>query len=159
MSRGRKGKVADWISETGLLKVKGWAFDGLNDGQIAGNMGISKSTYYEWQKKFPDFAAAIKDGKVVPDREVENALLKRAKGYEYEEVTEEWSEQEGKMIVTKRVTKQVPPDPTSMIFYLKNRKPEEWRDKQQVELSGSIDIADVIAKSRERVKNANRDEL
>ena len=154
----KKGKFAEWITERGLLKVKGWAFDGLNDEQIAGKIGISKSTYYEWQKKFPAFAEAIKDGKVVPDREVENALLKRAKGFEYEEVTTEWDSKRGEM-VTKRVTKYYPPDPTSIIFYLKNRKPEEWRDKQQVELSGSIDVADIIAKSRERAKNAIRKDV
>jgi len=154
----KKGKSQKWMNENGLKRIKGWAFDGLNDEQIAGKMGISKSTFYEWQKKFPEFAEAICEGKEIPDRNVENALYKRACGFEYEEVTKEVDEINGKMI-TKRVKKYYPPDATSMIFYLKNRKPEEWRDKQQVELSGSLDIADIIEKSRERVKNADRNDV
>ena len=63
------------------------------------------------------------------DRQVENALLKRALGYEYTEVTKEYVPDVGKMTVTKEVTKQVIPDTTAQIFWLKNRKPGDWRDK------------------------------
>ena len=80
------GKYHDWITEEGLLKIEGWARDGLTDEQIAHNMGISPSTLYEWKKKYPEISEALKKGKEVVDREVENALLKRALGYEYEEV-------------------------------------------------------------------------
>ena len=87
MSRGgRKGKYRDWITEEGLLKIEGWARDGLTDEQISHNMGIHPSTLYEWQKKYPEITEALKKGKEVIDRQVENALLKRALGYEYEEV-------------------------------------------------------------------------
>ena len=132
-----KGKYQEWLTENGLIRLKGWAYDGLNDAEIADNMGIHVSTLYEWKNKYNEINEALKDGKEVPDRKVENALFKRACGYEYEEVTEELDEETGRMVVTKRVTKQVPPDPTSMIFYLKNRKPDEWRDKRQTELSGA----------------------
>jgi len=155
----KKGKSQKWMNENGLKRIKGWAFDGLNDEQIAGKMGISKSTFYEWQKKFPDFAEAICEGKEIPDRNVENALYKRATGYEYTEVTKERDPETGALVVTKEVKKTCLPDATSMIFYLKNRKPEEWRDKQQVELSGGLDIADIIEKARERVKNADRNDV
>ena len=76
------------------------------------------------------------------DRQVENALLKRALGYEYDEITTEY----GKEI--KRVTKQVVPDVTAQIFWLKNRKPDQWRDKQQIEHSGEIKsekLSDIIS--------------
>ena len=67
------------------------------------------------------------------DRQVENALLKRALGYQYDEITLE----DG--IETKRVTKEVIPDTTAQIFWLKNRKPDQWRDKQNLELSGTLE--------------------
>ena len=127
-NRGRRGKYEDWLTEDGLLKVQGWARDGLSNEQIAHNIGINKDTLYEWQKRFSDFSDALKKGKEVVDREVENALLKRALGYEYDEVTQEpvTDKDTGitEMRVTKRVTKQIVPDVTAQIFWLKNRKPD-----------------------------------
>lgn len=154
-NRGRRGKYEDWLTEDGLLKVQGWARDGLSNEQIAHNIGINKDTLYEWQKRFSDFSDALKKGKEVVDREVENALLKRAMGYEYDEVTQEpvTDKDTGitEMRVTKRVTKQIVPDVTAQIFWLKNRKPDEFRDKRDVELSGSVDLGSIIEKARGRV--------
>lgn len=151
---GRRGKYEDWLTEDGLLKVQGWARDGLSNEQIAHNIGINKDTLYEWQKRFSDFSDALKKGKEVVDREVENAMLKRALGYEYDEVTQEpvTDKDTGitEMRVTKRVTKQIVPDVTAQIFWLKNRKPEEFRDKRDVELSGSVDFGSLIQKARGR---------
>ena len=137
-----KGKYIDWIEPEGLLKLEGWARDGLVDEQIAQNIGIAASTLYEWKKQYPEISEALKKGKEVVDRQVENALLKRALGYEYDEITTEY----GKEI--KRVTKQVVPDVTAQIFWLKNRKPDQWRDKQQIEHSGEIKsekLSDIIS--------------
>lgn len=154
-NRGRRGKYEDWLTEDGLLKVQGWARDGLSNEQIAHNIGINKDTLYEWQKRFSDFSEALKKGKEVVDREVENALLKRALGYEYDEVTQEpvTDKDTGitEMRVTKRVTKQIVPDVTAQIFWLKNRKPDEFRDKRDVELSGHVDLGSIIEKARGRV--------
>lgn len=102
-------------------------------------MGISYSTLKVWQNKYPAISATLKIGKEVVDRQVENALLKRALGYQYDEVTREMVEDgSGRLMVTKVVTKEVQPDVTAQIFWLKNRKPSEWRDKQQMEHSGEI---------------------
>ena len=132
----RKGKYEDWITPEGLLKVEGWARDGLTDEQIAANIGIRAGTLYDWKNRFSDFSEAIKKGKEVVDRQVENALLKRALGYEYKETTREpvLNPNTGKieLTVTKTVTKQVVPDTTAQIFWLKNRKPEVWRDKREI---------------------------
>lgn len=151
---GRRGKYEDWLTEDGLLKVQGWARDGLSNEQIAHNMGVSAKTLCEWQNRFGEFRNAIKKGKEVVDREVENALLKRALGYEYDEVTQEpvTDKDTGltEMRVTKRVTKQIAPDVTAQIFWLKNRKPEEFRDKRDVELSGHVDLGSIIEKARRR---------
>ena len=154
-NRGSHGKYGAWIAPEGLLKIQGWARDGLSDKQIAHNIGITQTTLYEWQKRFPELSEALKKGKEVVDREVENALLKRAMGYEYDEVTQEpvTDKDTGvtEMRVTKRVTKQIVPDVTAQIFWLKNRKPDEFRDKRDVELSGSVDLGSIIEKARGRV--------
>lgn len=139
-----KGKYLEWITEEGLIKIEGWARDGLTDEQIADNIGIQRTTLYDWKNKYSDISDSLKRGKEVIDRHVENALLKRALGYSYEESTKELVESAatGKqsLSVTKVVTKQVAPDVTAQIFWLKNRKPKEWRDKQDVELSGSVEL-------------------
>ena len=144
-------KYDEWLTNEGLIKIEGWARDGLTDEQIAGNMGIKRQTLYEWKKKYPVFSDTLKRGKEIIDRQVENSLLKRALGYEYDEVTTTTypnGEEE-----TKRVTKHVVPDTTAQIFWLKNRKPDDWRDKEDVNLSGDIGIAETLKKARERVKN------
>lgn len=128
---GRKGQSAEWVTEDALLRVQSWARDGLNDEQIAGNIGIGTSTFYEWQNRFPEFREAIKKGKAPVDAEVENALLKRALGYDYEETVteiEELGEGRQKKHVRK-VKKHMPADVTAQIFWLKNRRPGRWRDK------------------------------
>ena len=98
-----KGKYEYWRTTDGLILLQGWARDGLKDEQIAHNMGIRRTTLYDWKNKYPDINDALKKGKEIVDYEVENALLKRAK--------------QG--------------DVTAQIFWLKNRKPEKWRDKVQ----------------------------
>lgn len=98
-----KGKYEYWRTTDGLILLQGWARDGLKDEQIAHNMGIRRTTLYDWKNKYPDINDALKKGKEIVDYEVENALLKRAK--------------QG--------------DVTAQIFWLKNRRPEKWRDKVQ----------------------------
>lgn len=143
-------KYTEWITEEGLLKIEGWARDGLTDKQIAQNMGVAYSTLKDRKNRFSDFSATLKRGKEVIDRQVENALLKRALGYEYIETTKELTDQG--LTVTKKVTKQVAPDTTAQIFWLKNRKPQEWRDKQEIEHSGGLDISGTADKLRDRLK-------
>ena len=142
---GRKGKYHEWLTEEGLLKIEGWARDGLTDEQIAHNIGIVPSTLYEWKKKYSVISESLKRGKEVIDRQVENALLKRALGYEYEEVKQivekdEMGKDRKRVEKTKKV---VLPDTTAQIFWLKNRKPSEWRDRQNLEVEGNLDISNM----------------
>lgn len=130
-----RGKYQEWITPEGLLQLEAWARDGLTDEQIASNMGICRSTLNEWKKRYPVISDTLKRGKAVVDIEVENALLKRALGYEYTEEKVEVGP-DGKKIT--QTVKQVIPDTTAQIFWLKNRKPAVWRDKQDVELSGEV---------------------
>lgn len=99
------GKYKQWLIKEGLLRIQGWARDGLTDEQIAKNMNIGLTTFYEWKKRYPEFRESLKENKDVVDRKVENALLKNA--------------------LNGNVTAQ--------IFWLKNRKPNEWREKREIE--------------------------
>lgn len=139
-----KGKYEQWLTEEGLLKIEGWARDGLTDKQIASNTGVSYSTFREWVKKFPALSAPLKRGKDVVDRQIENAMVKNALGYQYDEVTREsiWNDDLKKfeLRTTKVVTKEVKADTTAQIFWLKNRKPLDWRDKKETELSGGVEV-------------------
>ncbi|WP_347161968.1 helix-turn-helix domain-containing protein [Peptostreptococcus anaerobius] len=135
-----KGKYQEWLEPEGLLKLEGWARDGLTDEQIAKNIGIKRTSLYEWKKKYPDISDALKKGKEVVDRAVENALLKRALGYSYTETTRELVGT--KIIVTKEVIKEVQPDTTAQIFWLKNRRPDIWRDRKDLEAKVDVNQQD-----------------
>ena len=118
------GKYKEWLTEEGLIKIEGWARDGLTDEQMAHNIGISTSTLYDWKKKYPELSESLKRGKEVVDRQVENALLKTALGFEYEEET---VTNTGAVVTTKKYSK---PNTTAQIFWLKNRKSNEWVDQK-----------------------------
>ena len=139
-----------------LILIQGMARDGLTQQQIANNLGISIDTLIEKKKKYSEFNDALKKGKEVIDFEVENALLKRALGYEYEEETYENG------ILTKKVKKQVAPDTTAQIFWLKNRKPNNWKDRVETDedKEAVTNASQVIAKIRkvaqEYTDGANR---
>ena len=94
---------------------------GLTDKQMADRLGVVESTFHKWKLDFPSFSESIKDGKNTPDDQVESALLKKALGYE-------------------RDGKYYPSDTTSMIFWLKNRRPARWRDRQDMQHTGDVDI-------------------
>ena len=120
-----KGLYEEWLTDDALAVLQGWARIGLTDEQIAENCGIAVRTLYEWKNKYPQIMQALKKGKAWADTEVENALFKRAVGYEYDEVTYE----DGKL--TKVVKKHVSGDVTAQIYWLKNRRPDLWRDKRE----------------------------
>ena len=126
-----------------LILVEGWARDGLTDEQIANNLGIGTSTLYKYKNEHTEFVEALKRGKEVIDMEVENALLKRALGYTYDETTKEIVLDsvtgKNKLAVTKVVKKEVQPDTTAQIFWLKNRKPKVWRDRQNINITSNED--------------------
>ena len=98
-----KGKYQRWLEPEGLIRLEGWARDGLTDEQIANNMGIATGTLYDWKAKFEEISEALKKGKEVVDYEVENALVKEA----------------------------LSGNVTAIIFWLKNRRPDKWRDKPE----------------------------
>lgn len=144
----KRPNVEEWESDHGIILIEGWARDGLTEEQIAHNMGVSYTCLRKWKKEHKQIAAALKKNKAVADRIVENSLFKRANGFEYTETTEEriLNPQTGQfeMVVTKKVNKVVLPDTTAQIFWLKNRKPDVWRDKREVDSTEALDKLDGI---------------
>ena len=123
-----KGKYEKWLKPENLNIIEGWAREGLTNAQIAKNIGINQDTLYAWLKKYPEFSESLKKGKITVDYEVENALLKRALGYDYDEVkTIKGKDDQIKETIVTR--KHMPPNVVAQIYWLKNRKPELWRDK------------------------------
>lgn len=120
-----KGKYEYWLTPEGLIKLEGWARDGLTDKQIAHNIGITEQTLNNWKNTYPSFFESLKKGKEIIDYEVENALLKRALGCT---VKEERLTKDGEVVELER---EIPGDVTAQIFWLKNRKPTEWKDKRE----------------------------
>lgn len=115
-----KGKYRDWISPDGLAKVHYWAETGLDDKEIIHNIGINQDTFYTWMNKYPEFAEAVKSGRVTAVEEVENALFNLAMGRAERVTTTEYIDEKGNKSL-KRVTEKVPPNATAQIFYLKNK--------------------------------------
>lgn len=133
--RGAKPKVDYWLTDDGKTLLTGWARQGLSNAQLAKNMGVSESAFYDWKSKHKDISEAIQKGKDVVDFEVENALLRRAMGQEVIEYKEVETEDGTR---TEKIVKNMPSDATSMIFWLKNRQPDRWNDRRQVEHSGGM---------------------
>lgn len=129
-------KYEEWRTKDGLLKISGWARDGLTDRDISHNMGIGLSTLSLWKTKYMDIVDALKNSKDIADRTVENSLYRRANGYSYQEsktVVNQILNNQGQIIEVERTevyNKHMPADPTSMIYWLKNRKPNEWRERR-----------------------------
>ena len=154
MSKRKQGKYHEWLTKDGLLKIESWARDGLTNEQIAKNIGISRKTLQEWINKYSDIRDALKKGKEVVDIEVENALLKRALGYEYEEVKTLIEEVDGKKKKkVEKVTRHVPADVSAGIFWLRNRKGLVWSNRDAVEAKRiEAEIAKLKAETEKLLK-------
>lgn len=130
-----RGKYEDWLTEDGLLTIEGFARQGLIDKQIAANIGIAEATFTRWKKNYPSIMSALKKGKAPIDIQVENALLKRALGYSDKDITktiEGIQDSTGHFVGKKKIkivetTKNIGPDVSAAIFWLKNRRPDLYR--------------------------------
>lgn len=158
-----------YIEEDFPLMAQDYARRGLNDIQIAKKLGVSIRSYYEYQQKYPQFSQAIKKGKSPVDVMVENAFLKRALGFEYEEIHTEYrlkdkkkseKEKEPKAIpvVIKKIKKFFPPDVAAGFIWLKNRRSQRWKDKHELDIPGvmKIQIVSKIPRSKEKKKKNAR---
>lgn len=112
-----------------LHHVEKWARDGLTEEQIAKNLGIAKSTLNEYKNEHSDLLTAIKRGRAGVVTEIENALVRRALGYEYEEVKTYIKDENGKIVkYTEKTKKYLPPDVGACAILLKNKDRGNWSD-------------------------------
>lgn len=110
---------------------------GATDKDLADLFDVSQSTIDNWKIEHPEFLGSIKKGKEILDSQVEHSLYQRAMGYETYEDKTVYNNGESHIV---RVVKQHPPDTTACIFWLKNRRPAQWRDKQEIEMDNKIHI-------------------
>lgn len=110
---------------------------GATDQELADYFGVSIRSLYRWKNTQPEFRQALKAAKEQADDRVERSLFERATGYERDEVDIRVVNGE---IVQTPIRKFYPPDTTAAIFWLKNRAPAQWRDKQEIEHSGGVTV-------------------
>ena len=110
---------------------------GATDEELADFFKVHVSTIYEWKNEHDKFSESIRQGKEIADAEVAEALYKSAKGYSHPDVDIKVVNGE---IVETPIVKHYPPNPTSMVFWLKNRQPSKFRDKQALDLSGELKV-------------------
>jgi hypothetical protein len=147
---GRPTKFSKKVQElVGFFSRKGFT-----DDEMAMALGITQQTFNNWKKKFPKFFGSLNDWKRPADAEVERSLYERACGYTHPEVKVFCNNGE---IITEEVVRHYPPDPTSMIFWLKNRQRNKWRDKTDVEHSGAVTVVKPAAVAKPANAGVNDD--
>lgn len=156
----------DFKDPQNQLRIEGWARDGLDDKQIAANIGYNETYFSELKGRIPELSEALKKGRAPLDIVVESTLYRRAVGMKVKsqqafKVKDVYYDEAGRRCETERietvdVEQDLPPDPTSMIFWLKNRKPEQWNQQpikieseSNVTMKGSINIDEWI---KDRIK-------
>lgn len=137
MAGGRPSKYHTHV-EPKLLQVAAWARDGLTDADMCKNLDIGKDAFIDYKKQYPELTDALKRNKEVADIIIENELYEKAKG-KVMVLNKVKVLNDGTLIDYQEET-FIPGDTTAQIFWLKNRKPKEWRDKQEIEHSGSLDV-------------------
>jgi len=154
LSVGGAAKYQEWLTPDGLMCIAAWTRDGLDKEQVAIKCGVSRETFRRWCKQFPEIAQAVSRSSEPVDVEVENSLHNRSLGYtvqlkktfkirrvkyndkgvkieEYEELAQGIDEM------------HIPADTVAMIYWLKNRKPDRWKDKREVLTNINLDIEDI----------------
>lgn len=157
---GPKKQYVYWKTETGLEKLRAWGRQGLSNKQIAKNMGVHQSCLYNWMKNHEEILEAIKEGKEVVDLEVENALLKRAMGYDsVEEVWRPPYEGAKELELVERKVKTLPPDVGALVYWLKNRQKDKWADSPYDDLKKAKLVAETenIKTKTELIKGVKKD--
>lgn len=134
------GRPTDYKPEYAEQAAKLCAL-GATDVDLADFFGVSDRTIYRWQAKHEEFCQALKAGKDAADERVERSLYHKAVGYSFDAV--KIFQHQGE-IIRAEYREHVPPSDTAAIFWLKNRRKDEWRDKQEMEHSAVGDFADFL---------------
>ena len=144
-----KGGRPSKISSINLEQVEKLILKGFTDKEIADFFDVNEDTYHNWKKKYPKFAESLKDWKKQADSVVERSLYERAKGYQHAE--DKIFCEDGKVTIVPTI-KHYPPDATSMIFWLKNRQPDKWKDRVET-------LHDMSENLVEKLKGVSKCEL
>jgi len=134
--KNKGGRPTDYKNEHVELVYK-YCLLGLIDIQMADLFGVSEVTFNAWKKKYPEFLKSIRLGKEIADADVALKLRERAMGYSHPDT--HISNFQGDITVTP-ITKHYAPDTAAAIFWLKNRKPKLWREKQEISLKGDTPL-------------------
>jgi hypothetical protein len=139
---GRPTKFNEIISE----KILEYAEQGKTEEEIAKLVGINPRTIWYWKNQNQSFYLALKESKSIADDLVEASLFRKAVGYQKPVVH---ITKDDRMI---EFVEDVPPDTTAAIFWMKNRRPDEWREKHEVEVSGKFgdEIVEQLSKDRRK---------
>ena len=130
---GRKSKYKATMRKATVALSK----KGFTDKDLGDFFNVDQRTIDNWKKQFPLFFQSLKTGKAMVDAKVEACLFQRAIGYSLPDI--HVSSYEGDITITP-IIKHFPPDTTAQIFWLKNRKPKQWRDKKVIEQEGNEDV-------------------
>ena len=131
-----------FVFDKSMIKQAEYAASkGFTDAELGKLFGVSRASISNWKIRYPLFAKSLEKGKAVADEQVERALFERATGYSHPDV--HISNGKNGVTVT-QIIKHYPPDATSCIFWLKNRKPAEWRDKHEIEADIKINYIDLL---------------
>jgi hypothetical protein len=161
----KKGRPSAYKDEYAGLAFN-YTLLGAIDTELAGFFGVSKTTLNAWKKHHPEFLASIQKGKVIADAEVALSLYKSATGGHIVKEDKLVSDGVGgQKVIT--LEKQLEPSVTAQIFWLKNRQPDKWKDKQEVNNNIKIDkelmhkieteFLERLARARERQKEVLRE--
>lgn len=121
---------------------------GLIDEEMAGVFGVSVSKFYEWKKQHTEFMEALKEGKVIADAKVSQALFYRACGYSHDDV--HISNYQGQITITP-IKKHYPPDTAAAFIWLKNRQGKLWKDKTDDASKGGVDLAEALTRLADKL--------
>lgn len=128
------------------LAAEAFARLGWTELQIAEKIGVSEVTLNAWKKAYPQFLKALKDGKEEPDDRVERSLFERATGYVNKNAVKIFMPANAEDPVYAPYHEYVAPDVTAQIFWLKNRRPDRWRDKQDIDFKGTMTVKRDLSK-------------
>lgn len=151
-NQGMKDRKAFWLSPDGITLISQWRREGIPFEEIAVKyIGATSKTVWRWTKESDELATALQISKDVTNGKVEQALLKRALGYEYDEVTRELVE--GEMRTTKVIRKHVSPDVKACLSWLFSRRPDRWRAIQDP-IDTDAEAIDMAKRMMVTIKNA-----
>lgn len=115
-------------SKESLDNIRDYMMEGYRDVDLAKDLGISLPTLKNYKRQYPDFAKAIADGKQLPDDKIEAAVFNAA--YGFIKVTCDYEPDEnGELKLKHKRVETLPPSERLAVFWLKNRRPDRWRDR------------------------------